>query len=132
MYTGNQWGFIISGHHFDPTLGPLSIGYFLEDTSPGLIHGGLEALLSAEILRHEDDPTACVSMCDFVQWLANDEGGVHVEMFRDTDLRQRFREAQGVVPEHTKWTMIAVSRDVYTGLEPTLFAASRALKLLWR
>lgn len=132
MYTGDNWGFIISGHHFDPLLDPLSVGYQAEGPGPSVTTGSSEELLRSEILRHGDDDSDYVSARDFVKWLANDEGGVHVEMFHRPELRDRFRNAQAAAPEHTKWTMIALGRVVYRGLEPTLFGSARALRLLWR
>lgn len=132
MYTGDHWEFIISGHHFDPALDSLSLGYSGGAPGPSVMVGDRDELLKSEVLRHGNDEADCVSARDFIKWLANDEGGVHVEMFNSQELRNRFRDAQAIVPEHTKWTMIAISRVVYRGLEPTLFSAARALQLLWR
>lgn len=132
MYTGGGWGFIISGHHFDPSLDPLSIQYSPDAQGPSVVTGNREQLLGAHILRHGGGETDYVSVLNFVKWLANDEGGVHVEMFNSAELRMRFREAQAVVPQHTKWTMLAIGRVVYGGLEPTLFSVARSLRLLLR
>ena len=132
MYTGDEWGFIISGHHFDPALDPLSIVHSPGGPGPSIVRGDHHDLLKSEVLRHSLDEADFVTVRDFVSWLANDEGGVHVEMFRSLELRDRFRDAQAVVPEHTKWTMIAIARVVYRGLEPTLFGAARSLRLLSR
>ena len=132
MYTGDDWEFIISGHHFDPALHSLSIGYSVGALGRSVVRGNHDELLKSEVLRHGNDVLDCVSTRDFIKWLANDEGGVHVEMFHRPEIRRRFRDAQASVPEHTKWTMIAIGRVVYCGLEPTLFSAARALQLLNR
>lgn len=132
MYTGDDWGFIISGHHFDPALDSLSLGYSSGGPGPSVVVGNSDELLKSEVLRYGNSEVDRVSALNFIKWLANDEGGVHVDMFRDPELGKRFRDTQAIVPEHTKWTMIAIGRVVYHGLEPTLFSAARTLQLLWR
>lgn len=132
MYTDRQWGFIISGHWFDPAL--VTTGYREPPGAETLNFraGRPHALLAAEVLRYGDASTEFLSVRDFVKWLANDEGGVHVNMFNDPALLERFRKMQSLTPWHAKWTMIAIARVIYKGLEPMLFKAANHLRLLNR
>lgn len=132
MYTDPDWGFIVSGHWLDPALTTTGYREPLGADVHNLRTGESPALLAAEVMRYGSDKADFLSVRDLVKWLANDEGGVHVNMINDPGLRERFRKAQTLTPWHTKWTMIAISRVVYRGLEPMLYQAANHLRLLSR
>lgn len=134
MYTGWDgevgWGYIVSGHNFDPALATAVLPAEHCSPSPSLTSGGVSDLLAARVVESGSDADQHLTVRDFVSWLASDEGGVHFAMFNDSARRERLVHAMDTTPSHIRWTMIAIGRVVARGLEPLVLDAVRRLGLV--